>query len=210
MESGALGVEIGMSEGEHAGAAPWDPEEQRGEGRRGGGKGEEKILPFHAGEDEQHGGDSADDEGSAEVGLLDDQQHKYDGHERGLGQRVAPVAHLVEARGEEPGEKQNDDRLGDLRGLKRESSEADPAMGMVGVAEEEHHDEKHGGDGERGIDELGRVVAFVIDAREHEHGGEAGKRPERLADEEAVGGVIALLGHDGGGGKDHDKADDHQ
>ncbi len=112
---------------------------------------------------------------------------------RGFEQRVAPVAHLVEARGEEPGEKENDDGLGDFRGLEGEAAETDPAMGVVRVAEEEDHDEKHGGDGEGGKDESGRVVAVVIDAGEDEHGGEAGERPEGLADEEAVGGVIALL-----------------
>src|SRR4029078_2757925 len=123
---------------------------------------------------------------------------------------VAPVAHLVEARGEEPGEKENDDGLGDFRGLEGEAAEADPAMGVVRVAEEKDHDQKHGGDGEGGVDEFWRVVAFVGYAGEDEHGGEAGKRPQGLADYEGVRGVEASLRRDGGGGKDHDEADDHE
>ncbi len=71
-------------------------------------------------------------------------------HHGGAQQGVAPVLHLVEARGEEPGEKKNDDGLGDLRGLEGEAAETDPAMGVVRVAKEEDHDQQQGGDGERG------------------------------------------------------------
>ncbi len=128
VESGALRIEVGMHEGEHAGAAPRHPEKQRGERRRGGGDGEEEILPVHAGKDEHHGGDSANNKGGAEIGLLHDQQHENDGHHGGAQQGVAPVVHLVEPRGKKPGEKENDDGLGDLRGLevkKRRSESSD-------------------------------------------------------------------------------------
>ena len=47
-------------------------------------------------------------------------------------QRVPPVAHGVEAGVEEPRQKEDQDRLGDLRGLKgEEAAEANPAMGVV-------------------------------------------------------------------------------
>ena len=50
----------------------------------------------------------------------------------------APVADRVETRGEEPGEEEDDDGLGDFRGLEgKEASEADPAMRVVRVAKEE-------------------------------------------------------------------------
>ena len=210
VESGALGVEVGVHEGEHAGATPGDPEKKYSETGRGGGDGEGEIFPVHAGEEQQHGGDSGDDERGAEVGLLDDEQHERDGHERGFEQRVAPVLHLVEARGEEPGEKENDDGLGDFRWLKGEASETDPAMGVVRVAKEEDSDEENGGDGERGEDEAGRVVAGVVDAGEDEHGADAGEGPCGLASDEGVGGIETSLRGDGGGGKDHDEADDHE
>ena len=211
VESGALQVLVGVEEGEHARAAPRNPEEQRGQAGRGGGDGENEILPLHAGEDEQHGGDATDDQGGAEVGLLDDQQHEDQGHDRGFEQRVAPVAHLVEARGEEPGEEQNDDGLGDLRGLEgEERAESNPAMGIVRVAEEEDQQQQHGGDDQRRVDESGGVVAGVVHAREKDHEEDSAQRPSRLAADEGVWGVIALLRHDGGGGEDHDQADDDQ
>ena len=56
----------------------------------------------------------------------------------------------------------------------------------------------------------GRVVAAVVHAHEHDHGEDAGEGPAGLAADEGVGGVIALLRHDGGGGEDHDEADHHQ
>ena len=100
--------------------------------------GKDEILPLHAGEDEHHGGDAGDDEGGAEVGLLDDEQDEDHGHDGGAQQGVAPVAHLVEARGEEPGQEEDEDELGDFRGLEgEEAAKANPAMGVVGVAKEE-------------------------------------------------------------------------
>ncbi len=83
-------------------------------------------------------------------------------------------------------------------------------MGVVGVAKEEDEQEQHGGDGESGINEARGVVAAVVHAHEQDHGKDAGEGPSGLAANEGVGGVIALLGHDGGGGKDHDEADHHQ
>ena len=38
----------------------------------------------------------------------------------------------------------------------------------------------------------------------------AGDGPDGLAADEGVGGVEALLRHDGRGGEDHGEADDHQ
>ena len=102
--------------------------------------GKEEVLPLHAREDKHHGADAGDHQRGAEVGLLHDQQHEDDGHHGGAQQRVAPVLHLVEPRGQEPGEKENDHRLGDFRRLKGRSAEADPAMGMVRVVKEQHQE----------------------------------------------------------------------
>ena len=119
--------------------------------------------------------------------------------------------HGVKAGGEKPGEEEDENELGDLRGLEgEESAEADPAMGVVGVAKEEDHDQEHGGDGECGVDEARRFVAVVVHAHEGDHGEDAGESPEGLAAYEGVGGVVAVLCDDGGGGEDHGEADHHE
>jgi len=210
VESCALWIEVGMDEGEHAGAAPGDPEEESGEWREGDGDGEGEVFPLHAGEEEHHGGDSGEDEGGAEVGLLNDQENKDDGDDGGAEQGVAPVVDGVEALGEEPGEEEDEDGLGDFRGLEREAAEKDPAMGVLGVAEEEDDDEQDGGEGERGEDEARGLVVFVVDGHEADHDEETGDGPGGLAGEEGVGIVEMLLCHDGGGGEDHGEAHDHE
>ncbi len=180
-------------------------------GGSAGAAGEEEILPLHAGEHEHHGGDAGEDEGGAEVGLLDDQEHEDDRDDGGAKEGVLPVVHGVEARGEKPGEKKDEDELGNFRGLEgEEAAKAYPAMGVVGVAEEEDHDQEHGGDGESGVDEAGRLVAAVVHAHEDDHEEDAGERPPGLTADEGVGGVVALLRDDGGGGKDHGEADDYE
>ena len=134
-------------------------------GGSGDGNGEDEVLPLHAGEEEHHGGDAGEDQGGAEIGLLDDQQNKDEGMMAARSRVCGQSSHVVEARGEEPGEEENEDGLGDLRGLEgEEAAEADPAMGVVGVAEEEDHDQQHGGDGEGGVDEARGFVAVVVDA----------------------------------------------
>ena len=160
VESGALRIGVGMHEDEHALAAPGNPEQQRGKRRQRGGDAGDELLPLHAGQHQHQRGDAGQHQRGSQIGLLDDQQHEDQRDERGAQQRVLPVAHLVEARMQKPGEKQDQDRLGDFRRLKgEEAAEADPAMGVVRVVNEEDHHQQHGGDAERGVDEVRRVVA---------------------------------------------------
>ena len=57
---------------------------------------------------------------------------------------------MFETRGEETGQKENDDGLREFRGLEgKEAAEADPAMGVVGVEKEKDEHQQEGGDGER-------------------------------------------------------------
>ena len=85
-----------------------------------GGKGcadrEDEVLPLHAGKQEHHGRDARDDERSAEVGLLDDEQNENNRHDGCANQGVLPIAHGIETGVEKPGEKKNDDGLGNFRG----------------------------------------------------------------------------------------------
>ena len=121
-------------------------------------------------------------------------QDEDQGHDDAAQQRVLPVAHLVEPVVQEPGEEQDQHGFGDLRRLEgEEAAEADPAMGVVRVAEEEDHDQQERGDAERGIDEARRVVAAVVDAHERHHGEHAEQRPQRLLADEGVGRVGPLL-----------------
>ena len=154
MEAGAHGIPVWVKEDEDALAAPGNHEEQPGEPGQSGDDADEKILPLHAGEDEHHGGDAGQHHGCAEIGLPDNEQNENHGHNDGAQQSVLPVAHGVKAGGEKPGEKKNEDQLGDFRGLKGEvAAEADPAMRVVGAGDEENEHKQQRGDAERGIDE---------------------------------------------------------
>ena len=102
VESRAHRIEIGMREGQHARAAPRNPEQQRSQRWSGGGDGEGQVLPVHAREDKHHRADSGEHQRGAEVGLLHNQQHEHDRHNGGAQQRVAPVLHLVKPRGQKP------------------------------------------------------------------------------------------------------------
>ena len=165
VEAGAQGICAGMEKGEHAGAAPGDQQKQGSEGRERCGDAGEEPFPIHAGQHQDHGGNAGEDERGAEVGLLDDEQDEDERDDNGPEQGVLPVAHLFQAGVQEPGEKQDEDGLGQLGWLEaEESAEADPAVSGVGVAEEEDHHQQDGRDGDGGIDEAGRVVVLVVDA----------------------------------------------
>ena len=99
----------------------------------------EQILPLHAGKHQQHGGYAGQNQGRAQIGLLYDQEDKNHGHDDGAQQGLLQIAHLVEPGMQEPGQKQHQNRLGDLRGLKGEvPSKANPAMGVVRAGNKEH------------------------------------------------------------------------
>ena len=97
-----------------------------------------QVLPIHAGQKEHHGGDAGQHQRGAQIGLAHDQDDKNDRNEERAREGVLPVAHLVEPRGEKPGEEQDQHGLGDFRRLEGEEvAEANPAMGVVRAGNEE-------------------------------------------------------------------------
>ena len=148
VEAGALRIGLGMQKDQHALPAPRDPEQQRRKRRKRGGDAGEEPLPFHARQHQHERGDAGQHQRGAQVRLLHHQQNEHHRDERGAQQRVLPVAHLVEAGVQKPGEKQDQNRLGDFRRLKcEEAAEADPAMGGVRFVNEEDHHQENGRDG---------------------------------------------------------------
>ena len=112
---------------------------------------------------------------------------------------------------QEPGQKQNQDGLGDLRGLKGEMpSKANPAMGVVRAGDQVDQHKQQRGDAQGGVNEAGRVIEAVIDVHEGQHEQHASQRPASLPAQVGKLGVIARLGHNRGGGKDHGEPDDHK
>ena len=154
VEACALRVGVGIEKDQHALSRQETRRAARPAAGRVAASADEQILPLHAGQNQHHGGDAGRYQRGAQVGLLDDEQDKDDGHDGGAQQRVLPVAHGVEAGVQKPGQKQHQHRLGDLRGLKgEEAAEANPAMGVVRAGKEEDQHQQQGGDAESGIDE---------------------------------------------------------
>ena len=200
-----------MGEGQHAGAAPRHPEEQRGQRRQCDSDRKGEVLPGHAGQHQHHGGNAGQHQRSAEVGLFDDKKDEDDGDNGGAQQRALPVVDAVQARGKKPGHEENQRGLGNLGRLKGEqAAEANPAMGVVRVAEKVDHDQQQHGDGNNRIDEARRVVAAVVDGHEEDHAEDAAEGPAGLAADECEGGM-ELLGDDNGRrGKDHGQPNHNQ
>ncbi len=106
---------------------------------------------------------------------------------------------------------ENDRGLGQLRRLKREQSEFDPAVRVVGAVEEKHRGQKQRRDAQGGEDQRGPVEFAVVQPHAAEHGGQADEGVDALLHQECGLGAEFFLGDDGRGAEDHDQSgEDHQ
>ena len=96
----------------------------------------------HPGRDEQGDQDGKQQEGGAEVGLLDDQRRRHDG-QRGRHDEHGLVHRLRPARRQQPHDHQDEAELEELGGLHRERAHHEPAAGARHRAAESEHRDEH-------------------------------------------------------------------
>ena len=197
-----------MEEDQHAPQAPGNEDEHADQNRQRHTEQADEVFPVQAGEEKHHGGDAREDKRGAEIGLDKNQKDKESRDDKGAEEGALPVVDLVEARGEEPCQEDDQHGFGDLGGLDgEEAAEANPAVGIVRAGHEEDQHQQKGGDAESRIDEARRLIEVIVDARQNDEKRHAEQGPDGLLADEGVGGVIALLGYDGRGGEDHRQPD---
>lgn len=144
LEADALGVRPGMQKRQNAlppvGHAEHRPVQHRRRRQRAQGE----IPPAQAGDVEHHRRDHGQRDGGSEVGLQQDQ----DAEQGQIGQDGAqrpPVVQFLAAAFQIPGQKQNERRLGDLRGLQGNGAEQNPAVCVVAAGQEKHQHQRRDG-----------------------------------------------------------------
>ena len=145
-----------------------------------------EIPHAHAGDVQDAGRNSGAGDGCAEIRLQDDQPQK---HQHRRGRRQQRVAHVIDGLGaalQKIGEKQNQHRLGQFRGLERKPAGVNPAMRVVRAVEKENRNQQQRGEPHQRKHQRGMLVAAVVHAHGHHHGHESGHRPDQLLRQERI------------------------
>ena len=98
--------------------------------------------------------------------------------------RVAHVVHRLGAALQKIGEKQNQHRLGQLRGLEGKSAGMNPAMRVVRAVEKEDGNQQQRGESHQRKHQRRMLVAPVVHAHGHDHGQRARRPPRSTASKE--------------------------
>ena len=94
--------------------------------------------------------------------------------------------------------------------MQREGAELDPAVRVVRIMHGEGGEQQCHGDGDGRKDHVRPIEMTVVDAHQHRHGDEAERGPACFAEQEEVGRVVALAGHDRRGAEHHRQSNEDQ
>ena len=115
-----------------------------------------------------------------------DQRQGHQHWRSGGQQRVAPVVDGLDPALQKIREEQNQNRLGQLRGLEGEAAGVNPAMSVVRAIEEEDRDQQQRGHAHQREDDRGMLVAAVVHPHGDDHSGESGDGPDQLLRKKGV------------------------
>ncbi len=183
--------------------------EKIGDGQRSG-KSADNPFPGHPGGKKNRCGDQDNIDGSAHVGLrqnqADEDEHRARGRKDGLEQILFAEFHgrfIAALLVEEPRKIKNDGELGQFGWLNANGAIADPAMRFVRFVQEQSSDQKQQDEAHARIDNRGLAKAAVVRTHQGEHSQETEGQPDGLANEKIIGVGVFTFGGDGGGAENH-------
>jgi hypothetical protein len=169
-----------------------------------------EVAQPHPADDQHHHADDQEHERAPEVRLDEDQVREPPEQEEGREEGGQELVHALPLLLQVIGEEEHRGELGQLRGLEREAPEADPPVVAVHGGHEEHHDQEHGREPDRGVHRRRLAQLAVVEPHRRPHHDQAQRRPHDLLDEEVVGAAVRFLGQRGRCAPHHDQAHGEQ
>ncbi len=178
---------------------PPDPvvglDEIEAEQRRGQEAGRGEVAELDPADEQDHRRQPGQQNGRPEIGLEKDQDHGDDEHGQGDGQSLQLVDRVLLGLGVRR-EKQDQADLGQLRRLKAQAGEDEPAVRPGDARHDQAEGEKGDRHAEEPVDEGGLEEEGFLDGHQEDDEDEPDDGPEDLLDHEMERLVVLLAGHE--------------